>query len=198
MIRKAGGELLDPQVAHPREPLDLLGHVPTQDLVDDRREHDSAAALLLGSPSTTTQLLGRPSHVRGLCHILLAGLLLLPALLPLALGGCASKVGWSITDEARTCSPKDPARVCGLAEPDFGHTLELGDARLLPGECAALNDSGRGGLIRVETRDPRGELRRSLIRAPRSKVTVIELREDGRAKVVERRGCDRMPVSLER
>lgn len=110
--------------------------------------------------------------------------------------GCASKAGWSVTDE-RTCSPRDPAQVCSLAAPDYGHVIELGDAELLPGECVALDEAGRGGLIRVETRDPRGERRRAWIRAPRSRVTIVEVARDGDADVAKRRSCDRTPIHLE-
>jgi hypothetical protein len=88
--------------------------------------------------------------------------------------------------------------VCSVPAPDYGHVLELGDTELLPGECAVLDDAGRGGMIRIETRDPRGEGERRWIRAPRSKVTILELHEDGDAKVVERRSCDRSPINLER
>jgi hypothetical protein len=114
----------------------------------------------------------------------------------LALAGCASTVGWTPTTE-RICAPKDPAQVCSLAGPDYGHVIELGDTELLPGECAVLSDTGRGGLIQIETRSPRGERERRWIRAPKSKVTIIELREDGDPKVSDRRRCDRMPFSVE-
>jgi hypothetical protein len=97
----------------------------------------------------------------------------------------------------RTCSAHDPARVCSVAEPDYGHTLELGDVELLPGECAALNGAGRGGLIHVETRDPRGAGHRRSIRAPRSKATILAIDADGRVDVVERRTCDRTPISTD-
>jgi hypothetical protein len=107
----------------------------------------------------------------------------------LALIGCASETGWSVT-ESRTCAPRDPARVCSVDAPDYGHVIELGDTELLPGECAVLDDAGRGGSIRIETRDPRGERRRSRIRAPRSRATIVELERDGKAKVVERHRCD--------
>jgi hypothetical protein len=113
----------------------------------------------------------------------------------IALSGCASKVGWSPTD-VRTCAPKDPAQVCSVAAPDYGHVIELGDTELLPGECAVLADSGRGGLIRIETRDPRGGRQRSWVRAPRSKVTIVEVHEDGEAKTRARSSCDRTPIDL--
>ncbi|MFO7562904.1 MAG: hypothetical protein R6X02_09710 [Enhygromyxa sp.] len=113
-----------------------------------------------------------------------------------ALSGCASKTGWSVT-EARTCAPRDPARVCSLTAPDYGHVLELGDVEMIPGECAVLDGAGRGGLIRVETRDPRGEGRRRWVRAPRSQATILVLERDGDVDALERRSCDRTPISLE-
>lgn len=122
-----------------------------------------------------------------LCHILAAGLV--------AVLGCASQVGWSPT-EARVCAPKDPAQVCSVVAPDFGHVITVGDVELLPGECAVLADTGRGGMIRVETRDPRGERARRWVRVPQSKITIIEVREHGQPKLHERHRCDRTPVSL--
>jgi hypothetical protein len=181
--------------------------VPLQDLLDGGDELDATATRLLGSASATTQLLGR-THERPLCHnhavesdsdrplrqLLACRILLLAGFI--ALSGCASKVGWSPT-ERRVCAPKDPAQVCSRATPDYGHVIELGDTELLPGECAVLADAKRGGLIRVNVRDPRGQQRRRWIRAPRSKVTILELRERGEAKLSERRRCDRTPLELE-
>ena len=87
--------------------------------------------------------------------------------------------------------------MCSLPAPDYGHVIELGDTELLPGECAVLAESGRGGLIRIETRDPQGERARRSIRVPKSKVTIVELREDGEPKVSARRSCDSTPFDLE-
>jgi hypothetical protein len=165
--------------------LDLFGHVPLQDLFDQGRELDPTATRLLGATSAATQLLGR-SHARALCQML--------TVCAFALIGCASKVGWSPTAE-RICTPKDPAHVCSRSAPDYGHVIEVGDTELLPGECAVLSDTGRGGLIQIETRDPQGERARRWIRAPRSKVTILELREDGDPKVSDRRSCDGAPFS---
>lgn len=162
--------------------------MPLQDLLEQRRELDPTAASLLGPSSAPTKLQGH-GHGRSLCHrIAAAGLVLLT--------GCASKVGWTPTDD-RICAPKDPAQVCSLSAPDYGHVIELGDTELLPGECAVLADSERGGLIRIETRDPQGERARRSIRAPKSKITILELGEDGEPKVSARRSCDSTPFDLE-
>jgi hypothetical protein len=161
--------------------------VVPQHLVDQRRELDSPTASLLGSAPTPTQLHGR-THGRSLCHKRV--LVLLVALVGMV--GCASKVGWSPTDP-RACSPKDPAQVCSVRSPDYGHVLEVGDTKVLPGECAVLDDAGRGGLLRIETRDPRGERRGRWIRAPRSTITILQLEEDGSAKVIDRHRC---PIML--
>lgn len=163
-----------------------------EDLLDGRGQLDPTAARLLDPASTTTQLRGR-CHAGSLYSVfqavLIAGFV--------ALAGCASKVGWSPSEE-RICSPKDPAQVCSLSAPDYGHVIELGDTKLLPGECVVLADAGRGGLLRIETRDPRGQRARRWIRAPKSKVTIVELREDGEPKLDERRSCDRAPFDLDR
>jgi hypothetical protein len=164
----------------------------TNHLLDDRREIDpSATTLVLGSSPTTAKLRGR-GHRRALCHSARALALALVGLGGVTLAGCASTQGWSVT-EARTCAPRAPARVCSIAEPDYGHVLTVGDAAMLPGECAALGDEGRGGLVRVSTRDPRGQGRKRWLRAPRSRATLLELDQDGRAKVVDRPRCDASP-----
>lgn len=191
VVGEAGRELLDPHVADPREPEHVLRDAVAQDLAEDGRDLDPALTLLLRPTATTTQLRGR-THWRALCHRFGLGF----GLAACGMCGCASEVGWSVTPD-RTCSAHDPARVCSVVEPDFGHTLRLGDVELLPGECAAQDGAGRGGLIRMETRDPRGEGRHRSIRIPRSKVTILAIEEDGKPEVVERRTCDRTPISLD-
>ena len=122
---------------------------------------------------------------------------MLTGLLIVALtSGCASKVGWSMTEQ-RTCEPKAAAHVCSVPGPDYGHVLELADTELLPGECAVVGADPRGGWVRVDTRDPRGEGRGRWVRAPRAKVTVLELSQDGRVSVANRLSCDRSPITLD-
>jgi hypothetical protein len=120
------------------------------------------------------------------------------SLVALGSTGCASKVGWEVTTE-RTCSIDDPAIVCVVGTPDFGHTVRVGDANLLPGECVAIPDSGRGGQVVVFThppstgRDMPDFADRRWVRAPRSRVTIVAVDRDGQIDVVERVDCDRQP-----
>ncbi|PRP92152.1 hypothetical protein ENSA5_50990 [Enhygromyxa salina] len=106
--------------------------------------------------------------------------------------GCAGSSGWSVTD-AQVCAPKSAPRVCVDGEPDYGHVLELADVELLPGECAVASDEARGGLVRVETRDPRGARRSRWLGARKGKITTVKVREDGEPVRSGREPCDRTP-----
>jgi hypothetical protein len=112
-----------------------------------------------------------------------------------ALAGCASTSDWSVS-EARTCAPKAPPRVCVLGEPDHGHVVELADVELLPGECAVAGDEGRGGLLRVETRDRERARRGRWVSTRKGKATILKVRADGKLRASRRR-CQREPISLE-
>jgi hypothetical protein len=112
----------------------------------------------------------------------------------LALGGCASRSGWSVS-EARTCEPKAVPRVCVRAEPDHGHVVEFADVELLPGECAEADDDARAGLLRVRSRDREKHERQRWLSTRTGKATIIEVDADGKL-AGERRSCDLQPISL--
>jgi hypothetical protein len=112
----------------------------------------------------------------------------------LALGGCASRSGWSLSD-ARTCAPKAAPRVCVRAEPDHGHVVEFADVALLPGECAEADDDARAGLLRVRSRDRERHERGRWLAARGGKATIVEVDADGKL-TAERRSCDLGPFSL--
>jgi hypothetical protein len=114
----------------------------------------------------------------------------------LALGGCASSSGWSVS-EARTCAPKASPRVCVRAEPDHGHVIEFADVALLPGECAEADDDARAGLLRVRSRDLEKHERRRWLSTRNGKATIVEVDADGKL-AAERHSCDLQPFSLAR
>jgi hypothetical protein len=111
-----------------------------------------------------------------------------------ALTGCASRSGWSVSD-ARTCEPKAAPRVCVRAEPDHGHVVEFADVALLPGECAEADDDARAGLLRVRSRDPEKHERQRWLSTRTGKATIVEVDADGKL-ASERQRCDREPISL--
>ncbi|MCA9685346.1 MAG: hypothetical protein KC457_24415 [Myxococcales bacterium] len=119
-----------------------------------------------------------------MCH----GLLLLTAFLLMGLSACAGNSGWSRTS-ARTCEHRAPPRLCVVAEPDHGHVLGAADVELLPGECAVAGSDGRGGLLRVRTRDREGHERSRWLSVPRGRFTVVSIEEDGKVH------ADHLPCS---
>lgn len=112
----------------------------------------------------------------------------------LALGGCASRSGWSVS-ESRTCAPKATPRVCVRAEPDHGHVIELADVALLPGECAEADDEARAGLLRVRSRDREQHERQRWLSTRNGKATIVEVDAEGKL-AAERRSCDLQPITL--
>jgi hypothetical protein len=112
----------------------------------------------------------------------------------LALTGCASRSGWSLSD-ARTCAPKAAPRVCVRAEPDHGHVVELADVELLPGECAEADDDARAGLLRVRSRDREKHERRRWLNTRTGNATIVEVDAGGKL-AAERRSCDLQPIEL--
>lgn len=110
--------------------------------------------------------------------------------------GCASNEQWSVS-EARTCAPKAAPRLCVLAGPDYGHVVELADLELLPGECAVAASEGRGGLVRVQTRDPQRVRRAKWLAVPRGQTTIVQIKADGAPRRVNRWACDGTPVNVD-
>jgi hypothetical protein len=112
----------------------------------------------------------------------------------LALTGCASRSGWSVS-EARTCAPKAAPRVCVRAEPDHGHVVKFADVELLPGECAEASDDARAGLLRVHSRDRQRHERARWLSTRTGKATIVEVTADGKLGA-RRHSCDQNPISL--
>jgi hypothetical protein len=112
----------------------------------------------------------------------------------LALGGCASRSGWSVS-EARTCAPKAAPLVCVRAEPDYGHVVEFADLTLLPGECGEADENARAGLLRVRSRDPEKHEHQRWLSTRGGKVMIIEVDADGKL-AAERNRCDLTPILL--
>ena len=112
-------------------------------------------------------------------------------MLAAALLGCAPATGWERA-RTRTCEPEGPARVCLRAEPDRPLTLTIGGARIVPGECVEAPRGG--GAARAVIEDGRTQGREARwIRARRGHVQAVEVDGGGRARVRERRRCDRTP-----
>ena len=193
MIGEAGRQQLDPQVTQASQPLDLGGDAAVEDLLEDLAELDAAAPRTPASASGSKRSGAKGSlrrHGRPVCHGLVRAAV---AVLSLSLLACAGRSGWTVS-EARSCGERASPRVCVIAEPDYGHVLELGDAVALPGECVVGEDRG-GGLLRVESRSPRDDTRARWLSVRRGKVTVVAIERDG-AFEVDRRRCDGRPVSL--
>ncbi len=117
-----------------------------------------------------------------MCHVLSALALVVAT-------GCAPRSGW--TREDRVCAAADPPRVCFEAAPDAPATLTVGDATLVPEECAML-DEGRGGLLAVTVEDGRTEEPlRARVSVRRGDATTVRLVEDEHFELeVTARGCD--------
>ena len=94
--------------------------------------------------------------------------------------------GWQRSD-ARVCAEDSPPVVCAHAWPDRAVELELGDQRILPGECAV---APRGGSVKVLWTDARGVARTERVRVPKAVRTEIALGADGELHVAERIACD--------
>lgn len=112
-------------------------------------------------------------------------------MLALLASGCASTQGWTLS-EARTCERDAAPRVCVQAEPDLGHVLTLADVELLPGECVQAETTGRGGALRVESRDPRDQRRTSWIPIRRGRITTVAVDDRGRVRADHER-CTTSP-----
>ncbi len=82
--------------------------------------------------------------------------------------------------------------VCLSPEPDGGHEVRLGNATLVAGECARAPEGERGGSIRVTVTGPDRTTDTRWIRAPRGKMTRLQI-EQGRAQVQSRSRCDSLP-----
>lgn len=81
--------------------------------------------------------------------------------------------------------------MCFEAAPDAPATLQVGDAALVPGECALLSE-GRGGLLKVTVNDGRtNEPLHARVSVRRGDATAVRLVEDEHFELeVTARGCD--------
>lgn len=108
---------------------------------------------------------------------------------------CAPKHGWELTD-ARTCAPGDPPRICFDADPDQPLELRIGGTALVPGECARGPGGEGGGALRAllvdgrEFENAKERPNRRWLRVPKGRTTVVQVADDDRVRVVERRRCD--------
>lgn len=106
---------------------------------------------------------------------------------------CASTQGWTL-DASRTCEPDAAPRACVAAQPDHGHVVSLADLELLPGECAAAAATSKPGLLRVTSRDPKGNERSRWVGMRRGRIGELALDGEGRIAVGRRR-CTASPES---
>ncbi|MBK8265719.1 MAG: hypothetical protein IPK80_30870 [Nannocystis sp.] len=119
---------------------------------------------------------------------------LTPLLLALLFVACAPRSGWQRT-AARACEPREPARVCLIADPDRPLTLSVGDARIIPGECAQAPRGG--GLLRVDLHDGRDHRhKRRTLRARRGHTQRFEADAALRLRLRQRQRCDRRAAEV--
>lgn len=82
--------------------------------------------------------------------------------------------------------------VCVHAWPDQAVELELGDTRIVPGECAI---APKGGAVKVRWTDADGRAHDQRVRLPRRTRTELALGADRELHVARRLDCDPgMPV----
>lgn len=112
----------------------------------------------------------------------------------IALVGCAPSQGWQRTG-LRTCASAGPPRVCVDADPDRPLRFTVGGAALVPGECVDA-PRARGGQVRIAVADGRsGAQAARWIRAPRGRVTRVEVRAgEVRIRPGGRTRCDQAPA----
>ena len=120
---------------------------------------------------------------------------MLGVLAVLGSSACVTDAGWTLA-ESRSCAPKAAPRVCVMSEPDHGHVVEIGDARLIPGECVAAEPGRRGGLARVRSVDRQRGRRGRHVSTRRGRATLLEVDAEGKIDASRVR-CDREPVSLD-
>jgi hypothetical protein len=104
------------------------------------------------------------------------------------MAGCAHvEQGWSLED-SRTCPHAQQMRVCVKSEPDRGLVARVGDAELVPGECASREGEERRGRVslRVEAED--GAVQQETLRARSGQLTTVLLAGSGSS--VERQACE--------
>ena len=106
-------------------------------------------------------------------------------------GACAPSSGWRRTGR-RVCAAGDAPMVCLSAQHDGADEVRLGNATLVAGECARAPEGKGGGSVRVTVTAPDRTMDARWIRAPRARVTILEI-DDGRARVQSRARCDSLP-----
>lgn len=100
----------------------------------------------------------------------------------LALTACAPSWTWDRADPG-TCAGGDPPRICFAPEVDEGQVLDVGGARIVPGECAT-GEKGRVGLVLERADGSRDEARVQAREGQTWQVGVA----DGKLSI-ERSGC---------
>ncbi len=86
--------------------------------------------------------------------------------------------------------------MCVVAEPDYGHVVEFADVEALPGECAAAGEEGRGGLLRVRSRDRERHERGRWVNTRRGVATIVAVDEDGKLDA-DRHSCKAGPITID-
>jgi hypothetical protein len=102
------------------------------------------------------------------------------------IAACVPSTGWERSDN-RVCAADSPAFVCVHAWPDRAVELQLGDERILPGECVF---APKGGSTKVVWTDSRGVARDRRVFLRKHVRTELALGQDGELHVAERMLCD--------
>lgn len=91
------------------------------------------------------------------------------------------------------CADDDAPIVCLVRTPDGGEEVRVANSTLVAGECTRAPEGKRGGSVRVTVTAPDRSTSTRRLRAPRGQATIVDVDDEGRARVAARSSCDGLP-----